>query len=54
VPVMVKLSSLVSTTFHSDNSLVAAAGVLAMLPVVVVVFALNRYIIRGLVEGVKY
>lgn len=54
VPVMVKLSSLVSTTFHSDNSLVAAAGVLAMLPVVAVVFVLNRYIIRGLVEGVKY
>jgi multiple sugar transport system permease protein len=54
VPVTVKLSSLVSTTFHSDNSLVAAAGMLALLPVVALVFLLNRYIIRGLVEGVKY
>jgi ABC-type glycerol-3-phosphate transport system permease component len=27
---------------------------LAILPVVVLVFLLNRYIVRGLVEGVKY
>lgn len=54
VPVTVKLSSLVSTTFHTDNSLVAAAGMLAMLPPVLLVFVLNRYIVRGLVEGIKY
>jgi multiple sugar transport system permease protein len=54
VPVTVKLSSLVSTTFHSDTSLVAAAGMLALLPPVLLVFALNRFIVRGLVEGMKY
>jgi multiple sugar transport system permease protein len=54
VPVTVRLSSLVSTTFHSDNSLIAAAGMLTMIPPVLLVFVLNRYIIRGLVEGIKY
>ena len=54
VPVTVRLSSLVSTTFHSDNSLVAAAGMLTLLPPVLLVFILNRYIIRGLVEGIKF
>jgi multiple sugar transport system permease protein len=54
VPVTVRLSSLVSTTFHSDNSLIAAAGMLTMIPPVLLVFILNRYIIRGLVEGIKY
>lgn len=54
VPVTVRLSSLVSTTFHSDNSLVAAAGMLTLIPPVLLVFVLNRYIIRGLVEGVKF
>lgn len=54
VPVTVRLSSLVSTTFHSDNSLVAAAGMLALLPPVLLVLALNRFIVRGLVEGMKY
>jgi multiple sugar transport system permease protein len=54
VPITVKLSALVSTTFHSDNSLVAATGMLAIIPVVLLVFILNRYIVRGLVEGVKY
>lgn len=54
VPITVKLSALVSSTFHSDNSLVAATGMLAIIPVVVLVFVLNRYIVRGLVEGVKY
>jgi multiple sugar transport system permease protein len=54
VPVTVKLSSLVSTTFHSDTSLVAAAGMLALLPPVLLVFVLNRFIVRGLVEGMKY
>ncbi|MBX3015668.1 MAG: carbohydrate ABC transporter permease [Caldilineaceae bacterium] len=54
VPVTVRLSSLVSTTFHSDNSLVAAAGMLTMIPPVLLVFILNRYIIRGLVEGIKF
>jgi multiple sugar transport system permease protein len=54
VPVTVRLSALVSTTFHSDNSLVAAAGLLTLIPPVLLVFALNRFIIRGLVEGVKF
>jgi multiple sugar transport system permease protein len=54
VPITVKLSALVSTSFHSDVSLVAATGMLAVLPVVLVVLVLNRYIVRGLVEGVKY
>jgi multiple sugar transport system permease protein len=54
VPVTVRLSALVSTTFHSDNSLVAAAGMLTLIPPVLLVFALNRFIIRGLVEGVKF
>ncbi len=54
VPITVKLSALVSSTFHSDTSLVAATGMLAIIPVVALVFVLNRYIVRGLVEGVKY
>ena len=54
VPMTVKLSGLVGGTFHTDNSLVAATGMLAVLPVVTLVFILNRYIVRGLVEGVKY
>jgi multiple sugar transport system permease protein len=54
VPVTVRLSSLVSTTFHSDNSLVAAAGMLTLIPPVLLVFILNRFIIRGLVEGIKF
>jgi multiple sugar transport system permease protein len=54
VPMTVKLSGLVGGTFHTDNSLVAATGMLAILPVVALVFILNRFIIRGLVEGVKY
>jgi len=54
VPITVKLSGLVGGTFHTDNSLVAATGVLAIAPVVALVFILNRYIVRGLVEGVKY
>ncbi len=54
VPATVRLSSLVSTTFHSDNSLVAAAGMLTLIPPVLLVFILNRFIIRGLVEGVKF
>ena len=54
VPITVKLSALVSATFHSDTSLVAATGMLAIIPVVLLVFVLNRYIVRGLVEGVKY
>lgn len=54
VPITVKLSGLVGGTFHTDNSLVAATGMLAVLPVIALVFVLNRYIVRGLVEGVKY
>jgi multiple sugar transport system permease protein len=54
IPMTVRLSALVGGTFHTDNSLVAATGMLAILPVVALVFILNRYIIRGLVEGVKY
>jgi multiple sugar transport system permease protein len=54
VPVTVRLSSLVSTTFHSDTSLVAAAGMLTLIPPVLLVFVLNRFIIRGLVEGIKF
>ncbi|MBI5880441.1 MAG: carbohydrate ABC transporter permease [Chloroflexi bacterium] len=54
VPITVKLSALVSTTFQSDNSLVAATGMLAIIPVVLLVFVLNRFIVRGLVEGIKY
>ncbi len=54
VPITVKLSGLVGATFHTDNSLVAATGMLAIVPVIALVFVLNRYIVRGLVEGVKY
>ena len=54
VPITVQLSALVSASFQVDNSLVAATGVLAIIPVVVLVIVLNRYIVRGLVEGVKY
>jgi multiple sugar transport system permease protein len=54
VPMTVKLSGLVGGTFHTDNSLVAATGMLAILPVVALVFILNRFIVRGLMEGVKY
>ena len=54
VPITVKLSALVSSTFHTDVSLVAATGMLSILPVIALVFVLNRYIVRGLVEGVKY
>ncbi|MFN8511371.1 MAG: carbohydrate ABC transporter permease [Thermomicrobiales bacterium] len=54
VPITVKLSGLVGGTFHTDNSLVAATGMLAIVPVIALVFLLNRYIVRGLVEGVKY
>ena len=54
VPVTVRLSALVSTTFHSDNSLVAASGMLTLIPPVLLVLILNRFIIRGLVEGVKF
>jgi multiple sugar transport system permease protein len=54
VPITVQLSALVSASFHTDNSLVAATGMLAIIPVVVLVLVLNRYIVRGLVEGVKY
>jgi len=54
VPITVQLSALVSASFQVDNSLVAATGVLAIIPVVVLVLVLNRYIVRGLVEGVKY
>ena len=54
VPVTVRLSALVSTTFHSDNSLVAAAGMLTLIPPVLLVFVLIRFIIRGLVDGVKF
>lgn len=54
VPMTVKLSGLVGGTFHTDNSLVAATGMLAVMPVIALVFILNRYIVRGLVEGVKY
>jgi multiple sugar transport system permease protein len=54
VPITVKLSALVSASFHTDNSLVAATGMLAIIPVVLLVFFLNRYIVRGLVEGIKY
>lgn len=54
VPITVKLSALISTSFHTDVSLVAATGMLAILPVVALVFILNNFIVRGLVEGVKY
>ena len=54
VPITVKLSGLVGGTFHTDNSLVASTGMLAIVPVITLVFILNRYIVRGLVEGVKY
>ena len=54
VPITVQLSALVSASFHTDNSLVAATGMLAIIPVVLLVLVLNRYIVRGLVEGVKY
>ena len=54
IPITVKLSGFVSSTFHSDTSIVAAVGMVAVLPVIAVLFALNRYIVRGLVEGMKY
>lgn len=54
IPITVKLSGLVGATFHTDTSLVAATGMVAILPVIVLVIVLNRFIVRGLVEGVKY
>lgn len=54
VPVTVRLSSLISTSFHVDNSQIAAAGMLTLIPPVLLVFILNRFIIRGLVEGIKF
>lgn len=54
VPITVKLSGFVSSTFHSDTSIVAACGMLAVIPIFALLLLLNRFIVRGMVEGMKY
>jgi multiple sugar transport system permease protein len=52
-PVMVTLSEFTGSDYLPDMSQVAAAGVLSVIPVVLLAFLLNRFIIRGMVEGIK-
>lgn len=52
-PVMVTLAQFTGSDYLPDMSQVAAAGVVAVLPVVVLAIVLNRFIIRGMVEGIK-
>ena len=54
VPITVKLSGFVSSTYHSDTSIVAACGMLAVIPIFALLLILNRFIVRGMVEGMKY
>ncbi|CAN5387997.1 carbohydrate ABC transporter permease [soil metagenome] len=52
-PVMVTLAQFTGSDYLPDMSQVAAAGVVTVVPVVVLAIALNRFIIRGMVEGIK-
>lgn len=52
-PVMVTLSEFTGSDYLPDMSQVAAAGVLSVVPVIVLAIVLNRFIIRGMVEGIK-
>lgn len=52
-PVMVTLAQFTGSDYLPDMSQVAAAGVVTVVPVVVLAIALNRFIIRGMVEGLK-
>lgn len=52
-PVMVTLAEFTGSDYLPDMSQVAAAGVLSVVPVIVLAVLLNRFIIRGMVEGIK-
>jgi multiple sugar transport system permease protein len=52
-PVMVTLAQFTGSDYLPDMSQVAAAGIVTVIPVVVLAIALNRFIIRGMVEGIK-
>ena len=52
-PVMVTLAEFTGSDYLPDMSQVAAAGVMSVIPVVVLALLLNRFIIRGMVEGIK-
>ena len=52
-PVMVTLAEFTGSDYLPDMSQVAAAGVLSVVPVIVLALLLNRFIIRGMVEGIK-
>lgn len=52
-PVMVTLAQFTGSDYLPDMSQVAAAGVVTVMPVVILAIALNRFIIRGMVEGIK-
>jgi multiple sugar transport system permease protein len=52
-PVMVTLAEFTGSDYLPDMSQVAAAGVTSVIPVVVLALLLNRFIIRGMVEGIK-
>lgn len=52
-PVMVTLAQFTGSDYLPDMSQVAAAGVVTVIPVVVLAILLNRFIIRGMVEGIK-
>mgnify|MGYP001392205930 CR=1 FL=1 len=52
-PVMVTLAEFTGSDYLPDMSQVAAAGVVSVIPVIVLALLLNRFIIRGMVEGIK-
>lgn len=52
-PVMVTLAQFTGSDYLPDMSQVAAAGVVTVIPVVLLAVVLNRFIIRGMVEGIK-
>lgn len=52
-PVMVTLAQFTGSDYLPDMSQVAAAGVVTVIPVVLLAILLNRFIIRGMVEGIK-
>jgi multiple sugar transport system permease protein len=52
-PVMVTLAEFTGSDYLPDMSQVAAAGVISVIPVIVLALLLNRFIIKGMVEGIK-
>jgi multiple sugar transport system permease protein len=52
-PVMVTLAEFTGSDYLPDMSQVAASGVVSVVPVIVLALLLNRFIIRGMVEGIK-